>query len=101
MKTAGIVSIRKHQFLIVTAPIRPGCGSCPFLQSFGRTSNALSLSRRSSVPNFSSPQRKGKMATRNLDLAGMTKRALVRAGIIDHWDPRCRRKDCGYVEHRP
>jgi integrase len=49
---------------------------------------------------FLFPTRKGRMATRNLDLAGMTKRALVRAGIIDHWDLRCRRKGCGFVERR-
>jgi len=40
------------------------------------------------------------MATRNLDLASMMKRAVVRAGIIEHWDLRCRRKGGGYVEHR-
>ena len=49
---------------------------------------------------FLFPTQKGKMATRNLDLAGMMKRALVRAGIIDHWGLRCRRRGCGYVETR-
>jgi integrase len=44
------------------------------------------------------PRRDGRMATRNLDLAGMMKRALVKAGRIDHWELRCRKKGCGHVE---
>ncbi len=63
------------------------------------TDAALATSKKLGS-EFLFPTRKGKMATRNLDLAGMTKRALVRAGIIDHWDLRCRRKGCGFVERR-
>jgi hypothetical protein len=43
----------------------------------------------------------GKRLSRHTDLPTILRRALVAAGVVDHWELVCRRKGCGHSEESP
>jgi integrase len=49
-----------------------------------------------STSNLVFPKPDGSMYTNDLDLVGMLRRALVKAGVITHYKVRCLAKRCGY-----
>ena len=41
------------------------------------------------------------MYSRDVRLAEVLRRAMVRAGIVDHWEHYCRKHGCGHEEQHP
>ncbi len=47
------------------------------------------------------PQESGEQHAPDVQLQHVLRRALARAGIVNGWEHRCRRKGCGYSERHP
>ncbi len=47
------------------------------------------------------PDPNGEMRSRHLHLELILRAAMVRAGIVEHYDHKCRRKGCGHTEQQP